>query len=207
MAPRRKRASILDPYRAYLTQRWQEGCHNGAALFREWQQQGYAGGRSIIANAVRAWRAGTRGTNREAIAAVVERSGTRCTSPRPVRWWVVRKVDALDREDQHALAGLLAAHDEADMVYELAQRFGVIVRERRQSDLADWLAAARCGPRERRSFADGIERDRAAVDAALIEPWSQGQTEGPINKLKLIKRKMFGRAKLDLLRRRVLEAA
>jgi transposase len=56
MAPRRKRPSILDPHRAYLAQRWQEGCHNGAALFRELQQCGYAGGRSIVANAVRAMR-------------------------------------------------------------------------------------------------------------------------------------------------------
>lgn len=80
------------------------------------------------------------------------------------------------------------------------------MRERRQSDLADWLAAARRGARELRGFADGIERDRAAVEAALTDPWSQGQTEGQIDKLKLTKRKMFGRAKMDLLRRRVLEA-
>jgi transposase len=58
-----------------------------------------------------------------------------------------------------------------------------------------------------RSFADGLRQDEAAVRAALELPWSNGQTEGQITRLKLVKRRMFGRAKLDLLRARVLEAA
>jgi transposase len=128
-------------------------------------------------------------------------------SPRQVRWWFVRCANDLEWDDRVALEALLAAHDEARTVYDLAQHFGMIVRERRRGDLVDWLAAARRGPRELHGFADGIERDRSAVEAALTEPWSQGQTEGQINKLKLTKRKMFGRAKLDLLRQRLLEAA
>jgi len=62
-------------------------------------------------------------------------------------------------------------------------------------------------PLEVRSFAAGLRRDRAAVDAALNSPWSNGQTEGQFNKLKLLKRQMYGRANIDLLRLRLLYAA
>jgi transposase len=57
------------------------------------------------------------------------------------------------------------------------------------------------------SFASGITRDRAAVRAAITEPWSNGQTEGQITKLKLVKRQMYGRGKLDLLQARLIGAA
>ncbi|WP_352572293.1 transposase [Mesorhizobium sp. M0074] len=57
------------------------------------------------------------------------------------------------------------------------------------------------------SFANGIIRDRAAVRAAITEPWSNGQTEGQITKLKLVKRQMYGRGKLDLLQARLIGAA
>jgi transposase len=206
MSPRRKRRSILDPHRAYLEQRWNAGCHNGRDLLRELQALGYTGGHTIVANAVRGLRQSTRTIDHVAVADVVERSMARRASPRQVRWWFVRNPEDLDRGDRAVLERLLAEQDDCRTVYDLAQRFGKIVRERRHGDLANWLADARRGPRELQGLAAGIERDRAAVDAALTEPWSQGQTEGQINKLKLAKRKMFGRGKIDLLRRRVLEA-
>lgn len=205
-APRQRRLSILAPHRAYLEQRWRDGCRNGAALVRELRERGYTGGRSIVADAVHALRGDACVVDPTAVAAIVERAETRRASPRHVRWWFVRWADDLDGDDRDALERLLAAHDEARTVYALAQSFGVLVRERRRDALTDWLAEARRGPRELRGFAAGIERDRAAVKAALTEPWSQGQTEGQINKLKLTKRKMFGRGKLDLLRHRILEA-
>src|SRR3954452_15784012 len=71
--------------------------------------------------------------------------------------------------------------------------------------LDPWTAAARCS--ELRGFADSIARDHAAVAAALRLPWSTGPVEGRINKLKLVKRQMYGRANFDLLRQRVLAAA
>jgi transposase len=206
MSPRRKRSSILDPHRAYLEQRWREGCHNGRDLLCELRERGYIGGPTVVADAVSALRRSTRVVDRVALAAAVERSSTRRASPRQVRWWFVRSKEELDGDDRAALERLLADQDDCRAVYDLAQRFGAIVRGRRRADLADWLADARRGPRELYGFAAGIERDRPAVEAALTELWSQGQTEGQINRLKLTKRKMFGRAKLDLLRRRVLEA-
>ena len=79
------------------------------------------------------------------------------------------------------------------------------MRERKSGDLGGWLAEADEG--ELRSFANGLKQDEAAVRAALELPWSNGQTEGQITRLKLIKRQMYGRAKYDLLRARVLQAA
>jgi transposase len=82
------------------------------------------------------------------------------------------------------------------------------VRERDHAALAPWLAeAAASGLPDLQQFVAGIERDRAAVENALIYEWSNGQTEGQVTKLKLVKRSMYGRAGLELLRRRVLRAA
>ena len=83
--------------------------------------------------------------------------------------------------------------------------FCQMVRERQAGDLDNWLDAARTGPL--RGFAAGLRRDLAAVRAGLSEPWSTGLVEGQISRLKTLKRQMGGRAKADLLRQRVLQAA
>ncbi|HWQ35240.1 MAG TPA: transposase [Blastocatellia bacterium] len=90
---------------------------------------------------------------------------------------------------------------------KLAQRFGRLIRERDEEEFVNWLAEAEAsGSRELKGFAAGLKRDRAAVKAALEYAWSNGQTEGQVNRLKLIKRAMFRRAKFDLLKARVLAA-
>ncbi len=82
-----------------------------------------------------------------------------------------------------------------------------MVRDRKGEALDLWLSAAKGnGLPDFERFALGIERDYAAVAAGLSLPWSNGQTEGQVNRLKLIKRQMYGRANFDLLRRRVLAA-
>jgi len=88
---------------------------------------------------------------------------------------------------------------------ELAQAFALMVRKRNASELEPWLeGAAESGIPELRTFATGIQREQAAILAALTYAWSQGQTEGQITRLKLIKRQAYGRAGFDLLRHRVL---
>jgi transposase len=99
-------------------------------------------------------------------------------------------------------------HPEAATALTLAQEFVKMLRERNVDALPTWLAEAQAGSiRELHQFAQGIERDRAAVEAALSREESNGQVEGQITKLKLIKRMMYGRAKFPLLRQRVLNAA
>jgi transposase len=87
----------------------------------------------------------------------------------------------------------------------LVQRFGRMIRERRAEDLDPWLNdAIRCEIPALSNFAATLQRDYAAVKAALTLEWSNGQVEGQVNRLKVIKRMMYGRAKFDLLRLRVL---
>jgi len=97
-----------------------------------------------------------------------------------------------------AALGLVVARDLTDRFHQLIQR-------RKGADLEPWIADA--APSMMVSFASGIVRDQAAVQAALASPWSNGQTEGQNTKLKLVKRQMYGRAKLDLLRAQLLGAA
>jgi len=107
---------------------------------------------------------------------------------------------------------------EAAQVASLARRFTALVRGcsvgqptrpvAPAADLDAWLAEARaCGIGVVETFAAGLEQDGAAVRAALTEPWSSGQAEGQINRLKFLKRQGYGRASFDLLRRRVVIAA
>ena len=99
------------------------------------------------------------------------------------------------------------ASSELRAVYLLSQSFVSILKERRTEELDAWLKRAReSHVRELTSFANGISQDYAAVRAACSLPWSNGTTEGHVNRLKFLKRQMFGRALLDLLRVKVLHA-
>jgi transposase len=90
----------------------------------------------------------------------------------------------------------------------LAAEFAALARREGNRSFGDWLAAVeRSGCEELRSFAAGLRQDEAAVSAALSDPWSNGPVEGHVNRLKTIKRQMYGRAGFALLRARVLKAA
>jgi transposase len=105
-------------------------------------------------------------------------------------------------------ARLLAAAPEVGTALARLDAFRALIRTRERSAFAPWLeAAAACAVPEIRTFAASLRRDAAAVDAALAHPWSSGQVEGQVTRLKLIKRQMYGRAEFDLLRRRVLLAS
>jgi transposase len=198
---RSSRRTRLDPYRAYLLERWNAGCHNGSQLFREIRERGYPGGSSQLGVFIARLRAHLPATAPLTPA-------PRPPSPRDLRWLLVRRPDELDDEDRLQLQKLLAGYPDVVTAYELVQRFSAMVRERRAADLEVWLAdAAACGIGELAGFALGIRRDRAAVEAGLTLPWSQGQVEGQITRLKLLKRQMYGRAGFDLLRQRVLYRA
>lgn len=95
-----------------------------------------------------------------------------------------------------------------EVAYDLAQRFGSLVRNRQQDQLDPWLQAALgSGIPDLRTFAEGLQREYCALKAALTYPYSTGPVEGQINRLKLIKRSMYGRGSFGLLRQRVLIAA
>jgi transposase len=112
--------------------------------------------------------------------------------------------DHLSKADSITIAAIEAGVPTLVDARTLTDRFHAMIRTRTESDLGPWIAAA--SQSLITSFASGVTKDIAAVRAALILPWSNGQTEGQITKLKLVKRQMYGRAKIDLLQARLIGA-
>jgi transposase len=209
--PRAKRVSLLDPYKSYLIERWNAGCHVGTELLREIQKQGYQGSRSIALDFVAAIRRqqGIAPMKRSGLPAQAASDPTlRPITPRELVWLVLQRPERLDEVEQARLMYARQAAPAVEKAVSLAQEFAVMVREREHEQLEHWLERADAGGQSAlRSFAGGIRRDYAAVEAALKLPYSNGPVEGQVNRLKFLKRQMYGRAKFDLLRKRVLYAA
>jgi transposase len=122
--------------------------------------------------------------------------------------WMLLRPDEQNDEDKQMAELLCRLSPEVGRAQELALSFVEVVKERRADDLRGWIIAAQCSEiPEFVSFAGGLTDDLLAVRAALESEWSQGQVEGQVHRLKLIKRQMYGRGKPDLLRARVLYAA
>jgi transposase len=121
---------------------------------------------------------------------------------------VLKRSEHRTDADAQLIAQLQAQHPNVAVAIDLAWDFCTIVRERQVERFDDWLArAVASGVAPLRRFAVGLRADDEAVKADLRLPWSNGPVEGHINRLKMLKRSMFGRAKLDLLSRRFLRAA
>ena len=204
-APGIQRTSSIQPYRAYVEQRWQAGCQNGMELWRELQAKGYSGSYSSMCRALKWLRQGD-GRRTDRTTPVTPKAPT--LSPRQAMWLLVRPTQDLTDDEQVARDTLCAASGAIALASKLAQSFQQMVTTRDAPALDGWLAEAKaCEVPELRQFAASLQRDYAAVKAGLSEEWSNGQLEGQVNRLKLLKRQMFGRAKFDLLRTRVLHAA
>ena len=200
------RPTLLAPYAAYLRARWTGGCHNAQQLWREIRSRGYAGQAANVRRYLARWRPAPgrpgptvrRDRADHAPPTPPVRQPTPVPSPRQARWLLLRAMETPTPEERAYRAALLDAEPSVRQVRRLVADFGTLVRTRDAPGLIAWLARADAsGLPEVRSFAAGIRRDRAAVDAALSSPWSNGQTEGQINRLKVLKRQMHGRAKLD----------
>ena len=113
--------------------------------------------------------------------------------------------DHLSKADTIVIAAIEAGAPMLVKARDLIERFHGMIRKKTEADLEPWITEADTSLLA--SFASGIRRDYAAVRAAIAEPWSNGQTEGQITKLKLVKRQMYGRGKLDLLQARLIKAA
>jgi transposase len=135
---------------------------------------------------------------------------TTCKTPsvRQVTSWLQRPPPALTVEQTQFVAQLCENTPDIGVVRELALAFRQLMKERARVALSAWVETAeQCPVPELRTFAVGIRQEYQAVMASLEYPWSNGQVEGQVNRLKTIKRQMYGRANFDLLRARVLWAA
>jgi len=193
-----KQASILDEHAAYLRERWNAGITNAAQLWQELRDRGYPGGPTYV----RQYLARFRGT-------------TAAPEPKPtapkvkaVTCWIMTSPDQLADADRAGLDAILAVSPELAAVTASVRAFAAMMNERRgRKQLEPWMTAAEAtGEPALRSFVTGLRADQDAVTNGLSLRWSSGSVEGHVNRIKMLKRQMYGRAKPDLLRKRVLLA-
>jgi transposase len=204
--------SILTPYKERLLKRWNAGCRDVLRLFRDIRAHGYTGSYPTVARYAQRLRQaqGLRPRERrpgQTLPGIVELQQRPLTTRRATRL-VLKRPEHRSKGDTQLLAHIAIQHRGLTEAIELAQSFCAIVRQRQADRFDDWLARAVASDvAPLRRFASGLRTDYDAVKASMRLSWSTGPVEGHINRLKLLKRSMFGRAKLDLLSRRFLLAA
>jgi len=190
------RPTVLDRYQPHLHRRWTQGCHDTATLHAEITALGYRGSLRTVYRYLQPLRAGI------SPAALTPET----LKVREVTSWLLRRTEDLDPRQQHLLAELRGHCAQLDRLAGHVTSFAKMMTKRTgQHDLAGWLGHVEADDQpELHTFATGIRQDLAAVTAALTLPYSSGSTEGNVNRIKAIKRQMYGRASLDLLRKRVI---
>jgi transposase len=178
-------------------------------LWRELRQRGFRGGRAAVSRLLQAWR--TAPARAAQPAQPEPRPGPLPPpigySPRTTCWLLLKDSELLSSAEQGYLTRLYHCCPQVALAQALTREFQALIRARDVAGLYSWLKGVRqSGIQEFTSVANGIWRDRKAVEAALTHPQSQGQVEGQVNRLKLIKRCGYGRSGFDLLRIRVLLA-
>jgi transposase len=204
--PRRRRRSVMDAHREWIDSKIAEGKINAAELHRELAARGvrlsYATFRRSLTN-----RLGRAGKAHPRVNAAKPKP-KRPPSPRQLSFDWVRRPEKRTVEARARLDKIRAASPDLTAALDLADEFKSLIRKQSSGTLRDWLIRAETSPcPEVRHFAEGLRRDESAVNAAITLPWSNGPVEGHVNRLRLIKRQMFGRAGFALLRARVLNAA
>jgi len=203
--------SPVEPYRAYLEERWQQGEVMIKTLWRELQAQGFTGSYRSVWTFVRTWSlpAGmTPTSSSSSVAPATRRQAATTPTPWKVKWLLLREKEDLKAKDAAYRQALFRLSPLLSSLSALGQDFVGLIRERKSEALHSWLERAKACPYEEvRRFAQGLEKELSAVQAAFSEPWSTRQVEGQITRLKYLKRQMYGRAHIDLLRLRVLHAA
>jgi transposase len=206
-----ERASRRTPRRTdqaidFLQRRWNEGCRNAVRLFEEMKTNGFEGSYYMVRRRLARWR-------RQGVSETTFKESRQSSCPRFSPRQIVRlllKPEPELTDVERELRQHLEQHDPAlNRAASLGRQFREMVREHRRERWETWLSQSQQEnlPEELRSFAKGLQKDEGAVRAALESPWSNGQVEGQVNRLKTLKRQMYGRANFDLLRQRFLLAA
>lgn len=199
-SPRRETSSLLAPFYGHLNQRFAQGCHNANTLFAEICAQGYPGKISILRQYLRQFRASTPPSDTLSF-----KTPSACS----VRWWLLGHYHSRNAEQESLrrcfVVALLDECPEIGTAQQIVLEFVSMLKERRADAFDAWMSRAQaCGAPEIASFAKGLLQDEDAVREALSGKWSNGQVEGQVNRLKYVKRSMYGRGGFALLRARVL---
>ncbi|WP_426514500.1 ISL3 family transposase [Dactylosporangium sp. McL0621] len=196
------REGLIDPYKAYLHQRWNDGCTDTAVLHAEIREQGFRGSVQTLRRYLRPLRPIEDGTRRHLRAP----STPPTPKPRRVAKWIMSDPATIRLEDRHKLDAIRRRSPALDTLAGHVHDFADMMHKLRGDRLPQWIATVLAGDvTELHSFAKGLQRDLAAATAGLTLPWSSGAVEGQVNRVKMLKRQMYGRARFDLLRRRILQ--
>jgi transposase len=191
------RPSMLDEFKPYLHERFNAGITNISALFREICEQGYRGSRGTVADYLAPFRAvGAAPPAKPAVPKV-----------RHVTSWMLHHPDDLDDDQQSQLKQVRTACPHLDATAGHVTEFAKILTNQGGERLDEWMTAVEADelPHLHR-FLRGLRRDYEAVLNGLTLPHNSGAVEGNVNRIKMIKRQMYGRANFDLLRKRILHA-
>jgi transposase len=200
---RYKRECLIDEYVPYLHRRIADGCTNKSQLWREIKAQGFTGSRTIVGKWVRQ-NYNTNGESAEKLSA--RKVEVTLPSSRELAWLIARHADELEAEEKQLLE-VLMRDDELAQLRQAAHEFMHMVRNGLDEEWASWLKdSCASAIKELKNFAEGLKKDGSAVYEAIRQSWSNGPTEGHVNRLKFLKRQMYGRASFELLRLRVLLA-
>ena len=206
--------SKLDPYKPYLLDQWLKGQQQSRRLFETIQQQGYAGSYQTVARYTRTLRerhpspvplpSSLNDLPGRGPAPAVKTKGHRTLSASRAAWLVLQRPDTLS-DEQQSLLDLLSQQPELTEAIQLSQGFLELVRKRLPERLDAWLEKAKnSAVKAFQSFSKGLSEDYDAVKAGVTLEISNGPVEGQNNRLKMLKRQMFGRAGLKLLEKRLI---
>jgi transposase len=196
---RSKGKSCLDQYDAYLRERWAADCHCAGQLCRELRAQGYRGSDLTVRRHVQLWRKEAQKT----LPPVS--SQPQAPAPRACVWLLLKENEKLTAGEQQLRKVVLEQSPAIRQGQTLVQTFLEAICGRQVDKLRAWLERAeQSGLPEFENFVKVLRRDQETVVSAASSEWGNGQTEGQVNRLKMIKRSMYGRAKFDLLKARVL---
>jgi transposase len=194
--PRLSRPGLLGPHQAYLRQRWDDGVRSTNRLHEELKERGYRG-------SLRTLRRLTAQLRHDTTVPVPPPA----PAARKVASWILTPPGKLTDADRAALAQITARCEELTTTRNLVREFADMLCHQGGEHLEAWATQAETSPvSELRGFSKGLRKDWAAVTAGLTTPYNSGAVEGHVNRIKMIKRQMYGRAKPDLLRKRVLLA-
>jgi transposase len=200
------RTSILDQYKPYLGQRWNDGIHTAAVLHQEIRAQGWTGSLMTVERYLRQFRTADGRDRQTRTRPQHTAPDTPRPKPRQVTRWIMTRPGRLDPAAAASLAKLLQASPRLAVTAARVRSFAAIMTSRQGLFyLEDWLTQVENDDQpELHSFVRGIRRDQEAVTAGLALDYSSGPLEGRNCKTKHIKRLMYGRANFDLLRKMAL---
>jgi transposase len=176
-------------------------------MWREIKEQGYPGTHRMITRYIARLRvSGVELPLRPGIKSGDGKTTVfKTPSTKRVAWWLLQSPEDLKPGQRAFLEQFINLCPEAEKMQEMGRQFRAMIREQLAPKFDEWMKKGQeIGIKELANFVKGIKQDQAAVKAALKFQWSQGQVEGQVNRLKMLKRQMYGRAKFDLLKARVL---